>query len=119
MKNILASFLVLVFVLMSKNVNADSLKKGAFICQSKELLSEMMSATVKIADANKNGNKAGEKQGQKMFMSLVLNNQCSVTDKNYPASMIKRGFSSHKIRVYDDEGNNFVVWTLREDYLTN
>ncbi len=112
MRNIFATLLLFALFLMSSFAKADTLKKGAFICKSKELLDEMISIAVNIADA-KNGSSGYYEQ----LASLMMNNQCSITDKEYKASMLDSGFSKHKIRLYDDEGNNFVVWTPREDYV--
>lgn len=99
------------------SAKADYVKKGAFICRSKELLDEMISASAKYADAKKIGNESRALDEMTPIASLITNGQCSITDKDYKASLLDFGFTKHKIRIYDDKGGNFVVWTISEDYV--
>lgn len=109
-------FVSSVVLLSAFSAKADYVKKGAFICKSSELLNEMTSIAVKIADAKNAGNESKANDYWEQLASLMMNNQCSITDKNYKASMIDSGFSKHKIRVYY-EGTNMAVWTAVEDYV--
>ena len=114
MTRVFLLFATLLFI--SQNSKADYIEKGSFICRSSELLDEMISIAVKMNDAKNSGNQERVNSSSLQLASLMMNGQCSIADKKYSASMLDRGFSKHKIRVYDDSGKNFVVWTIVESY---
>lgn len=112
-------FLVLANILFLYNFDAkaDHIVKGVFICKSKDLLDEITSIAIRIDNAKKSGDEDKIEEGKRAARSLIINGQCSLTDKVYKAQLLDFGFTKHKIRIYDDKGGNFVVWALKEDYV--